>query len=99
MQAMTTEEKAKFEKMESSVDQIQADVSTIKSALLGNVMSGDKGLVGQIDTLKAEHSIMKAEIKALSEDRVKNTVYVKIITWLLAVIGVGVVSLIVNYFK
>lgn len=99
MQAMTTEEKVKFERMESSVEQIQSDVSTIKAALLGNAMSGDKGLVGQIETLKAEHGIMKAEIKALSEDKVKNTVYVKIITWLLAVIGVGVVSLIFNYFK
>jgi len=96
---MTIEEKAKFEKMESSVDAIQRDVSTIKSALLGNDLSGDKGLVGQITALKAEHEILKAELKSISEDRVKNTVYVKIITWLLAVVGVGIVGLIFNYFK
>jgi len=96
---MTIEEKVKFERMEGSVEKIQQDVSTIKSALLGNELSGDKGLIGQITTLRAEHDVLKAELKALSDERVKNTVYVKIITWLLAVVGVGVVSLIFSYFK
>jgi len=99
MEAMTVEEKTKFEKMESSVDKIQQDVDLIKNALLGNVLSGDKGLIGQITTLRAETDFLKSELKSLTEDRVKNTVYVKIISWLLAVIGVGIVSLIFSYFK
>ena len=96
---MTQEEKQKFEKMEDNVSKIQTDISTIKSALLGNVLSGETGLVGQITVLKTELELMKAEVKALTEERVKNTVYVKIITWLLAVVGVGIISLIINYFK
>jgi len=99
MEAMTAEEKTKFEKMEGSVDKIQQDVDLIKNALLGNVLSGDKGLIGQITTLRAETDLLKSELKSLTEDRVKNTVYVKIISWLLAVIGVGIVSLIFSYFK
>lgn len=96
---MSPEEKTRFEKMESSVEKIQSDVSTIKQALLGNDILGDKGLVGQIAVLKTEHDIMRAELKQLTEEKVKNTVYVKIITWLLAVVGVGITSLIFSYFK
>jgi len=99
MEAMTQEEKTRFEKMEGSVEKIQEDVNLIKHALLGNNLSGDKGLIGQIATVRAETDIIKAELKLITEDRVKNTVYVKIITWLLAVVGVGIIGLIFNYFK
>jgi len=99
MEAMTQEEKIRFEKMEGSVEKIQQDVDLIKNALLGNNLSGDKGLIGQIAAARVEIDILKTELKLITEDRVKNTVYVKIITWLLAVVGVGIVGLIFNYFK
>ena len=96
---MTADEKAKLEKMENSVERIQHDIALIKSALLGNELAGEAGIVGQMKSLKYDHDVLKAEVKALSEERVKNTVYVRIISWLLAVIGVGIVSLIFSYFK
>lgn len=96
---MTVEEKVRFDKMETNVEQIQSDVKEIKTALLGNSFSGEKGLVGRLNTIDSRQDCIELEIKELRHERVKNTVYVKIITWLLAVIGVGIVGLIFNYFK
>lgn len=96
---MTLEEKAKFDKMETNVEQIQSDVKEIKMALLGSSFSGEKGIVGRLNTIDSRQECIEIEIKELRDERVKNTVYVKIITWLLAVIGIGVVGLIFNYFK
>ena len=45
---MTADEKEKFTKMEQSVEEIKYDIAQIKSALLGNEMSGDRGIIGQI---------------------------------------------------
>ena len=94
---MTPEEK--IESMEQSVTQIERDVAEIKSALLGNPLSGDKGLTGQIVTLHAKQEIQESQIKALIEERVKNTVYIKIINWLLGAVIAGSITLIFNLFK
>ena len=96
---MTTEEKNEFKKMEHSVTQIEKDVAVIKSALLGNPLSGEKGLTGRIDVLNAKQEILEKRIESLTEERVKNTVYIKIITWLSAVLGAGFIGLIFNYLK
>jgi hypothetical protein len=48
---MTPEEKQNSKKMENTKKKIQTDVMEIKAALLGNSMSGDKGLVGRIEVL------------------------------------------------
>jgi len=96
---MTTEEKTKFEKMETTVDKIQADVTEIKAALLGNPLSGDKGLTGRIDILTAKQEILENQVKLLQEEKTKNTVYVKLINWLLAVIGVAFISWIFTMLK
>ena len=48
---MTAQEIERFKIMENSVEQIQIDVAEIKSALLGNPLSGDKGLTGRISIL------------------------------------------------
>jgi hypothetical protein len=96
---MTPEEKTKFEKMEQSVEKIHSDVTEIKSALLGNPLSGEKGLTGRIDFLTAKVELQETQIKILIEEKTKNTVYVKLINWLLTVIGVGIIGLLFNYLK
>lgn len=96
---MTVEEKLRFDKMENNVEQIQSDVKEIKTALLGNSLSGEKGLTGRLNAIDLRQESIESELKTLRDERVKNTVYVKIITWLLAVIGIGTIGLIFNYFK
>ncbi|MEZ0182657.1 hypothetical protein [Flavobacterium oncorhynchi] len=96
---MTAEEKTEFKKMEHSVSQIEKDVAVIKSAILGNPLSGEKGLAGRIDVLNAKQEILEQRIETLTEEKVKNTVYIKIITWLSAVIGAGIFGLMFNYLK
>jgi len=76
---MTAEEKEKFTKMEQSVEEIKTDVSEIKSALIGNPLSGERGVVGQVGMLKAEIDYLKKDIKELQEEKARNSVYIKII--------------------
>jgi len=93
---MTPDEKTRFEKMEDSVERIKSDVDEIKSALLGNKLSGDKGLSGRIDEINERIDSLENQMKDHSEERVKNGVYVKIITWLLVAIGTGVVGFFID---
>src|SRR5690606_15944824 len=95
---MSEEEKNKLIKMEKSVEIIQQDISAIKSALLGNPLSGDKGLVGQVTILKAEIELLKDEVNLLREKDIKNNVYVKILTWLGVIVAGSVITFLVNRF-
>ena len=97
------EEKDKFIKLEKSVDEIKDDISTIqysisqiKSALLGNELSGDMGLKGQIITMKSEVDSLKTDVKRLTEDNIKKGEFLKLITWLSVVIGTVVIGFVVN---
>lgn len=92
---MNLDEKTRFEKMEKSVELIQADVTEIKSALLGNHLSGDKGLTGRIDVLATKQDIQEAQMKLLIEDKIKNAIYIKLINWLLVVIGSGIITAVI----
>lgn len=103
---MTEPEKQKLDKMEDSVEKItvsinglKSDMLEIKSALLGNSISGDTGFKGRLYDIDVRQKSIEIEMKDLRDERVRNSVYIKIITWLLAVIGVGLVGLIFSYFK
>jgi len=95
---MSPEEKIKFEKMENTVEKIQTDVMEIKAALLGNSMSGDKGLVGRIEVLNVSHDLLECQVKTLIEEKIKNALYIRLINWLLAVIGMGVIGGVITLF-
>lgn len=95
---MNADEKTRFEKMESSVEQIENDVMEIKAALLGNKLSGEKGLVGRITVLSTSHDVLEAQVKILIEEKIKNAIYVRLINWLLIVIGSGVIGGIITLF-
>lgn len=96
---MTAQELERFKLMEASVEKIQTDVAEIKSALLGNPLSGDKGLTGRINVLTAKMEILEARVLTLQEEKTKNSVYVKLINWLLAVVGVALISWIFSLLK
>ncbi|MFV8336431.1 hypothetical protein ACNQF7_10150 [Flavobacterium sp. RSP29] len=95
---MTPEEKTKFEKMENTVEKIQTDVTEIKAALLGNSMSGDKGLVGRLEGQNISIEILESQMKTLIEEKIKNAIYIRLINWLLAVIGMGVIGGVITLF-
>jgi len=95
---MSPEEKIKFEKMENTVEKIQTDVMEIKSALLGNSMSGDKGLVGRIEVLNVSHENLECQVKTLIEEKIKNALYIRLINWLLVVIGTAVIGGVITLF-
>lgn len=103
---MNIEEKIKLDKMEqnveiinNSISEIKSDVLEIKSALLGSTLSGEKGIVGRLNTIDLRQDDIELEIKSLRDERVKNTVYIKLITWLVRIIGAGVILAIINYLK
>lgn len=90
--------------------QIEKDISEIKIALLGSLMSGDKGLVGRVhlfdDKLeklekKVDDRIKEADIRIelLEKSNVRNSVKMTIITWVASVLGLGFASLIFKYFE
>jgi len=100
---MNIDEKTRFDKMEKSVESILSDVSEIKSAIIGNPMSGDKGFRGRIDAIEIEQENQGILIKTLIEEKIKNAIYIKLINWLLIVIGssiiTGIVALLFNILK
>lgn len=73
---MTADEKEKFTKMEQSVEEIKYDIAQIKSALLGNEMSGDRGIIGQMALQKAEMDFLKKDLEDLKKEAIKNGVYI-----------------------
>ena len=94
---MTQDENKRLTKMEQSVEEIKTDISVIKSALIGNELSNDKGLVGDIVVVKAEIELLKTEVKQLTEEKIKNTIYIRLITWLSTIIGAGVLGFVLKY--
>ena len=96
---MTVQELERFKLMEASVEKIQADVAEIKSALLGNPLSGDNGLTGRINVLTAKQELLETRILNLQEEKTKTNVYIKLINWLLAVVGVAIIGWIFSYLK
>lgn len=89
---MTVEEKKKLEN-------IERDVHEIKSALIGNSLIGDKGLTGQMIAFKEKQIEIEKKVETLIEERVKNTVYIKIINWLGGTIIAGIIALLFNLLK
>jgi ABC-type phosphate/phosphonate transport system ATPase subunit len=86
----------KFTKMEQGVEDIRVDIAEIKHALIGSSMSGDKGLIGQVNFLKAETEHLKKDLGNVQKDAIENKL---IITQLKYVTGVAVTSLVAILIK
>ena len=93
---MTTDEKEKFTKMEQSVEEIKYDIAQIKSALLGNEMSGDRGIIGQMTLQKAEMDFLKKDLDDLKKEAIKNGVIINQLKYVTGVAVVGVIALIIK---
>ena len=92
---MTADEKEKFTKMEQSVEEIKYDIAQIKSALLGNEMSGDRGIIGQVTLQKAEMDYLKKDLEDVKKEAIKNGVILNQLKYVagasvIVVIGIAV---------
>ena len=92
---MTTDEKEKFTKMEQSVEDIKTDIAQIKSALMGNEMSGDRGIIGQVTLQKAEMDYLKKDLEDVKKEAIKNGVIINQLKYVagasvIVVIGIAV---------
>ena len=92
---MTADEKEKFTKMEQSVEEIKYDIAQIKSALLGNEMSGDRGIIGQVTLQKAEMDFLKKDLEDVKKEAIKNGVIINQLKYVagasvIVVIGIAV---------
>ena len=91
---MTEDEKEKFTKMEQSVEEIKYDIAQIKSALLGNEMSGDRGIIGQMNLQKAEIDFLKKDLDDLKKEAIKNGVVInqlKFVTGSAVIVIIGLI--------
>ncbi len=95
---MNVEEKERFIIMEQSVQKIEKDISAIKSAIIGNELSGDRGLVGKMETLENELVSVKKEIKTLSEERIKNLVYIRQLSFILGAVIITIIGAIITKY-
>lgn len=93
---MRTEEIERFVKVEQSVEEIRTDISVIKSALIGNELSGDKGVVGKVFSMEAEIEALKKEIKELQESKTTVAVYIKALLWVTGLVTTIIVGYIAN---
>ena len=92
---MTADEKEKFTKMEQSVEDIKTDIAQIKSALMGNEMSGDRGIIGQVTLQKAEMDYLKKDLEDVKKEAIKNGVIINQLKYVagasvIVVIGIAV---------
>jgi energy-converting hydrogenase Eha subunit B len=85
MADMNIEEKQRFEKMEQSVQKIEKDISEIKSAIVGNDLTGDNGMIGKVGTLEKK-------VQVLSDDRIQTNTYFKFIGVVLVIIITAIIK-------
>lgn len=86
---MTAEEQKKLVKMEQSVEEIKSDISEIKSALIGNSLSGDKGLIGQVELLKKELEHLRKDLDIVQMENIRITLITKQLGFVTGVLVTG----------
>lgn len=92
---MTPEEKSAFVQMEKDIQGL-IHTQNVNGHKLDEVLKslkgddyGNPGFVGRVTAIESE-------VKILKESKTINGVYIKIITWLLAIIATGVVGFILQ---
>ena len=93
---MTADEKEKFTKMEQSVEEIKYDIAQIKSALLGNEMSGDRGIIGQVNLLKNELEYVRKDLNVVQKENVRITLIMKQLGFVTGVLLTGFITAIIK---
>ena len=93
---MTAEEQKKLVKMEQSVEEIKTDISEIKSALIGNPLSGDRGLIGQVNLLKQELEYVRKDLDVVQKENVRITLIMKQLGFVTGVLVTGFLGAIIK---
>ena len=93
---MTADEKEKFTKMEQSMEEIKSDISEIKSALIGNTLSGDRGLIGQVNLLKNELEYVRKDLNVVQKENVRITLIMKQLGFVTGVLLTGFITAIIK---
>ncbi len=93
---MTADEKEKFTKMEQSMEEIKSDISEIKSALMGNPLSGDRGLIGQVNLLKNELEYVRKDLNVVQKENVRITLIMKQLGFVTGVLLTGFITAIIK---
>lgn len=93
---MTAEEQKKLVKMEQSVEEIKTDISEIKSALIGNPLSGDRGLIGQVNLLKQELKYVRKDLDIVQKENVRITLIMKQLGFVTGVLVTGFLGAIIK---
>ena len=93
---MTPDEIEKFTKMEQSVEEIKNDISEIKSALIGNILSGDRGLIGQVNLLKQELEYVRKDLNTVQTENVRITLIMKQLGFVTGVLLTGFITAIIK---
>ncbi len=93
---MTADEKEKFTKMEQSMEEIKSDISEIKSALIGNPLSGDRGLIGQVNLLKNELEYVRKDLNVVQKENVRITLIMKQLGFVTGVLLTGFITAIIK---
>ena len=96
MSKMTADEKEKFTKMEQSVEDIKTDIAQIKSALIGNEISGDRGIIGQVTLQKAEMDYLKKDLEDVKKEAIKNGVIINQLKYVAGASVIAVISIAVK---
>lgn len=109
----TVKENDRITKMENSLEvvkkdllevktdssEIKYDISIIKSALVGNELSGEKGVVGQVGALKVEIDYLKKDIKELQLEKEKTVLAMRIIAGVAFLLLTAVIKLFFDILK
>ena len=93
---MTADEKEKFTKMEQSMEEIKSDISEIKSALIGNTLSGDRGLIGQVNLLKNELEYVRKDLNVVQKENIRITLIMKQLGFVTGVLLTGFITAIIK---
>lgn len=95
---MTVTENTRLTKMEESVEKISSDVSLIKSAIIGNSLTDDKGLVGEVNELKVEIELLKKGIVVLEKEAIENKQVILQLKFVWAAVITCICTIIVKHF-
>jgi hypothetical protein len=82
--------------IKNSMMVLKGQVSLIHSALIGNELAQDKGLVGRIVEVESAIEKIDQHISKLEKDQQQKSIYVKIIWGAVGVVGGAIVTLILR---
>ena len=80
---MNAEEKNRFDRMEEHIKFIQRDLADILSALRGNQVNGNTGMVHEIKEIKEKLSKQEIKLRQLTEENIRNKQVIRILEWIL----------------